>query len=51
MDILLVVVIVIHHITQMDDTGHIQCVGTVDETVNGSIHHIRPEFHRILSVR
>ena len=50
-DILGVIVVVIHHIAQVDDAGYIQCVGAVDEAVNGGVHHIGAELHCVLSVR
>ena len=49
-DILGVVVVVVHHVAQVDDAGHVQLVGAVDEAVNGGVHHVGAEFHRVLGV-
>ena len=49
-DVLGVVVVVVHHVAQVDDAGHVQLVGAVDEAVNSGVHHIGAEFHGVLGV-
>ena len=49
-DILGVIVVVIHHVAQVDNSGHIQRVSAVDEAVNGVVHHIGAEFHHVLGI-
>ena len=49
-DILGVVAAVVHHVAQVDNTGHVQLVGAVDEAVNGGVHHVGAEFHGVLGV-
>ena len=50
-DILGIVVVVVHHVAQVDDAGHVQLVGAVNEAVNGGVHHVGAEFHGVLGVR
>ena len=49
-DILGVVVVVVHHVAQVDDAGHVQLVGGVDELVDGGVHHVGAVLHRVLGV-
>ena len=48
--IILRLIDIVYHVAQTHDTDHVQFVGAVNEPLDGVVHHIGAELHRVLGI-